>query len=183
MTLVPSALLTYNFKPTFMGFHFSLFYSFYCPCGAGSGGQALLSFRPMPYCWVPSLAFVYFKGDLRCMCHPEILQDVSKIYVMFSESISYSEEDGTLYLGSRLPHGGEDSCSVPLPPFLLVWLYVRLSFPWWILGPACHWLHWAAPELTAGRDQSHTPPYELGVFDEVPPAATVPGLLMESPQP
>lgn len=36
--------------------------------------------------------------------------------------------------------------------------------------------------LLVGSKATHLP-HELGVFGEVPPAATVPGLLMESPQP
>lgn len=37
-----------NFKPTFMGFYFSLFYSVYCPYGAGGEGQALLTLGKCP---------------------------------------------------------------------------------------------------------------------------------------
>ena len=96
---------------------------------------------------------------------------------MFSESISYSEEEGTLYLGSCLPLGGENSCSVPLPP-LCFWCGCMFICPFldefWdllVLG----YTEQLQSSLLMGSKATHLP-YELGVFGEVPPAATVPGL-------
>ena len=83
--------------------------------------------------------------------------DIFLFFLFFSEKVLLcTEGKGSVLLGCRLPHGGQDiaqllslplGTDVPPPPF-----------SWWTWRPACPWRPWAAPWPAVHKRRSRTPP-------------------------